>query len=313
MDVAPFPVEGKSAIVTGAGSGINYCFARLLLSRGCSVLLADLSLRPEAQSLIEQYSEIASNKPRAVYVKTDVADWKQLQTMFEVADQEFGDVDIVCPGAGIFEPHWSNFWHPPGSEASRDQTSESRYALLDINITHPIRTTQMAIAYFLSPSRGAKVTRTHPKWIVHVSSIAGQNAGLPTPLYYASKHAISGFVYSLASLEERLGIRVNGVAPGIIKTPLWTDHPEKSKLFDDSQDEWATPEEVAEAMLACIVDEDLPGGTILEVGKNHRRKVPLHNNPGPPNAPGLTVSDIQSGIDEVSRWLSRPGWGRSML
>ena len=95
-------VGGKTAIVTGAGSGINFEFAKLLLSKGCNVVAADLTLRPESQELISQYS--SSEKARAVFHKTDVREWKQLESMFEVASEEFGGADIVCPGAGVYEP-----------------------------------------------------------------------------------------------------------------------------------------------------------------------------------------------------------------
>lgn len=232
--------------------------------------------------------------------------------MFQVASQEFETIDLVCPGAGIFEPHWSNFWHPPGTTEAKDSPDGGRYSLVDINITHPIRTTQLAISYFLSPVKGAKASRSNPKRIVHVSSIAAQNAAFHVPMYCASKHAISGLIYSLESLDA-LGIRVNGVGPGVIKTPLWTDHPEKSKILSGEQDEWATPEEVAEAMLDCAQDDDLPGGTVLEVGHGNRRKVPLHDNPGPSNAPGLTTSEANVGGKEVFDWLAGPQWGRAKL
>jgi len=88
---APFSVDGKSAIITGAGSGINYSFAKLLLEKNCNVVIADLALRPEAQKLIDEYT----TQPRAVFVKTDVVMWDQLTNMFDVAEKEFGGADIV--------------------------------------------------------------------------------------------------------------------------------------------------------------------------------------------------------------------------
>jgi NAD(P)-dependent dehydrogenase (short-subunit alcohol dehydrogenase family) len=86
-----FSVSGRSAIVTGAGSGINYCFAKLLLKNNCNVVIADLALRPEAQKLIDDYT----TQPRAVFVKTDVVMWDELNNMFDVAEKEFGGADIV--------------------------------------------------------------------------------------------------------------------------------------------------------------------------------------------------------------------------
>ena len=282
----------------------------MLLSRGCNVIFADLSLRPEAQKTVDTYSSSTNGKPRAIFVKTDVIDWPQLQRMFDVADKEFGGVDIVCPGAGIYEPHWSNFWHPPGaSPAAKDTVDGGRYATLDICLTHPIRTTQLAIAAWLSPKPGQqKVSPTNPKRIVHVSSIAAQTSALTVPLYIASKHALSGFVRSLAGLDG-LGMRVNGVAPGVIKTPLWTEHPEKLKLVDERQDDWASTEEVATAMLKMLEEETMVGGTILEVGHNQTRIVQALNDPGPSGS-GNTVSGSMIGYKEVLEWLGQEGWGR---
>ncbi|KAK4561512.1 hypothetical protein LTR86_004830 [Recurvomyces mirabilis] len=91
----PFSVKGKTAIVTGAGSGINYSFAKLLLSRNCNVVIADLSLRPEAQKLVDEHQSKEEGKPRCVFVKTDVVQWPDLDRMFETADTEFGGADIV--------------------------------------------------------------------------------------------------------------------------------------------------------------------------------------------------------------------------
>lgn len=286
--------------------------------------------------------------------------------MFTVAVQEFGSVDIVCPGAGIFDPHWSNFWHPPGVPGgkSKDAVDGGRYASLDINVTHPIRTTQLAISHFLNPPSGVeKVGLTNPKRVVIISSIAGQNSNLITPIYVAAKHAMHGFIRSLEALEGQLGIRVNGVAPGVIKTPLWfgtfipnsstaqehcyseadwqfcmTEHPEKMKFLDETKDEWATPEEVAEGMVRCLEDPELGGGKILEVGAKQTRLVQalvrtpvsfwsvlvfrkwtvnvcvlmsyLQNDPGPSGA-GHTVSNLQEQYSEVYEWLGQEGWGVS--
>jgi 3-hydroxybutyrate dehydrogenase len=251
-----------------------------------------------------------------------VTNWAQLSQMFEVAKRHFGSVDIVCPGAGVYEPPFSNFWHPPGlTSTSKDSPDGSRYALLDINLTHPIRVTQLAISHFLAADPPASVK--NPKTVVHVSSIAGQTSPLAVPMYNATKHAINGFVRSLAALEARLGIRVAAVAPGVVKTPLWTGHEEKMKAVG-TKDAWVTPEEVAEAM-AALVDKDeigsvtgeadtgqkipISGGRILEVSKGRVRDVQAFNDPGPGDAPGNTVSNMGELEDDVWNALGSKGWG----
>ncbi|KAF2430938.1 NAD(P)-binding protein [Tothia fuscella] len=308
----PFPVEGKVALITGAGSGINFCFASLLLSKGCNVLIADLALRPEAQTLPERYSSKSDSKPRAIFQQTDVTQWTQLQRAFTTCLDTFNSIDIVCPGAGVFEPPFSNFWIPPGSAQSTDAPNSNNYTTLDINVTHPIRATQMAIAEFLNPrdtSAVPKASPSNPKRVILTSSIAGQTYGLPTPLYFASKHAIIAFTRSLGALESTLGIRVNAVAPGVVKTPLWTEHEEKLKWVDQEKDVWVTPEEIAAAMLRLLTEDDLVGGTVLEVGSQASRVVPAFMNPGP-RGEGMGISHGEKAVEEVFKALGMEGWGK---
>ncbi|EXF82106.1 short chain dehydrogenase [Colletotrichum fioriniae PJ7] len=331
--IPPYTVAGKTAIITGAGSGINpadpspsqkslviqsnlginFSFAELLIERGCNVVIADLALRPEAEQLVSSNQDKSNARPRAVFVKTDVTSWPALTNMFKVAIEKFGSFDIFCPGAGVYEPHWSNFWHPPGSSESKDSADGGKYALLDINITHPIRSTQLAISYWLHPKEATnaalppsiKASPENPKRIVHISSVAGQVANINAPLYAASKFAITGFVRSLARLEDTDGVRVNAVAPGVVRTPLWTEHPEKLVNLDEAQDGWVTPREVAEAMLRCVEEKALVGGSILEVGKDNTRLVEAFNAPGPDPDPkrGLVARNGSKGTDMVFSWL----------
>ena len=225
----------------------------------------------------------------------------------------------VCPGAGVFEPHWSNYWIPPGTGASKDDphgTSSGglgHYASLDINCTHPIRTTQIAISRWLNPSKDSKVGKAspmNPKRVVCISSVAGQVPGFPYPLYIAAKHAVNGFIQSMTPLET-LGIRVNGVAPGVIKTPLWTDHPEKLKSIDEEIDTWITPEEVAKQMLACAEDDNIGAGTVWEILKDQYRKVDWRNDPGPQGAGG-GIANPNTLKNEALEWLAESGWGVPM-
>lgn len=300
----------------------------MLLQHGANVVFADLALRPEAEDLVRQYQ---SGPNKAVFQKTDVTSWADLNDMFQAAVNNFGGVDIVCPGAGVFEPPWSSFWYPPGSDKSGDDPVSGRYKLLDINLTHPIRVTQLAMSHFLAASPPSSAS--NPKSIVHIASIAGQSASLPFPLYHVSKHGVQALVRSLASLEQTHGIRVACVMPGVVKTPLFMEHPEKLKMFrssGDTPDVWVTPEEVAQVMLACVKDDEIDanmratadkgderervpikGGSCLEVLAGFVRDVPLYGNVGPFAAgrPGATVQDVTKMVDEVYEVL-KPGWGQ---
>lgn len=133
-------------------------------------------------------------------------------------------------------------------------------------------------------------------------------------MYAATKHGINGFVRSLAPLETRLGIRVAAVAPGIIRTPLWTDHPDKMKLVDED-DEWVSPEFVAEVMVRLVEGGEVQvvggksemegggvvqvkGGLILEVKKGRVRVVQQFMDEGPAGVGGKASKseDAEEGI-----------------
>jgi 3-hydroxybutyrate dehydrogenase len=194
---------------------------------------------------------------------------------------------------------------------------------LDINLTHPIRVTQLAISHFLRHRKNS--SRKH---IVHISSIAGQSKSMAAPIYVATKHGINGLVRSLDDLDDKFGIRVTAVAPGVIKTPLWLEHPEKLKMIREGKDEWVTAEEVGEVMLALVQQDEVSsiignknrqgtlyrvqGGTILEVSKTVR-EVNAFNDPGPANRAGNTVADSAVLTNEIYDLLSQPNWGKAKL
>lgn len=128
----------------------------------------------------------------------------------------------------------------------------------------------------------------------------------------------------MANLDELYGIRVTAVAPGIIKTPLWTDHPEKLKMINDESDIWVTSDEVAEVMLALVQQEkvseiigdttgqgkqfDIHGGTILEVSKKVRAVAPF-NDPGPGTKAGAIATQAKTVEEETIELLNQRGWG----
>ncbi|KAH8897532.1 short chain dehydrogenase [Thozetella sp. PMI_491] len=282
-------VVGKYAIITGAGSGINLAFARLLLEKGCSVMIADLHLRPEAEQLLSEFPQ-RPGQPSASFHRTDVASWPHLSSLFSNARDAFPQIDIVVAGAGIFEPTWSSFWHPPKTTTnpvtdSRDpaDADPGTYAVININVTHTIRLAQLAIGYW--------TTEKLPGDFLAVSSLAGHMAHIGTPVYIASKWAVHGFVRSLGALRDTVGIRSGAVAPGSVQTPMWTEDPQK-KNMRGTEDNFLEPEEVASGMLELIENPELGDGTILEVLPRHKRVVPLYNSP-PPSGDGLIVSGYQ--------------------
>lgn len=114
--------------------------------------------------------------------------------------------------------------------------------------------------------------------------------------YCASKHAIAGFCRSLALLEPSKNIRVNAVAPGIVKTPLWPQ--DRMDWVDDTEDSWVTVGQVTDVMMDLITNPEHVGGTVLEVGAESVRAVQTLMDPGP-QGKGFTLAKIAQGYNDV--------------
>ena len=100
MSLGNFPLKGKIAVVTGAGSGINLAFAKLAVQQGARVIVADLKLTTEGESFMNGEGGRA-----AVFSKCDVTKRSELENLITVSEKEFGDVpDVYVAGAGVFEP-----------------------------------------------------------------------------------------------------------------------------------------------------------------------------------------------------------------
>ncbi len=270
--------EGSTAIITGGSSGIGFQFASILNEKRINVLIADLELSKEAEELCRNTQRDGGN--RAVFQKTDVTSWSELDAMFKAAEKQFGTVDLVCPCAGVFEPPTSNFWRPPGhpNSDSNDDVSENRYKTLDINITHPVRLTQLAIEYFMAHNK--------PGHVLLVSSIAAQTVAPMKPMYAASKAAISSFTRCMGMLstppEGIPKVVVNAVAPGMTISPLWTKDKREMEPYEKMGVEWVQPVAVAEVMCKMVMTDEYAGGQVVEVTKDKERTVETLNDPGPP-------------------------------
>lgn len=209
---SPYSVAGKVAIVTGAGSGIGCALAKILLTSGCSVVLADLKLRPEAEQLVAEYhcSATAFKSPMAMFHHTDVANWAHLTSLWEASLAAFGRIDIVVSVAGVYEPPCSSFWKPPGiypGSIDSPQATNGQYLTFAINQIAPIRLAQMALDYWTQH-------RDIQGNYLAVASMAAYLHSVETPFYMASKAALVSFVKSLGSIRDLLGTRIAAVCPG---------------------------------------------------------------------------------------------------
>ena len=161
------------------------------------------------------------------------------------------------------------------------------YRTIDINLSSLMQGTRLAIRDQVT--RSTRPPSEIVGVILNVSSLAAQFSLFNQPLYGASKAGVSSFTRSLAPLQPEFGIKVVAVAPGMVRTPLWTDNPDKMKAISDD-DVILEPEELAMAMLMLVESDDYPGGTVLEVLKNKTRVVKVDSPVA--EGPGATMSNM---------------------
>ncbi|OAP63779.1 hypothetical protein AYL99_03006 [Fonsecaea erecta] len=285
-------------------TGICLSFVQHLYRAGFNVLICDLALHREAVAWLDtiqprkddtsttSHPTVASSSsspsggPRVAFLKTDVSDWKQLHGAFDGYAREFGGgvPDVVCPGAGVYEPSWNNFWNDGDDDAGF-------YTLLRINLEHPLKMSRIAIRKWVQHRR--------PGTIVLVSSTGAQKPSMLTPLYGAAKQGVSNLARGMARLQDMEDIRVVAVAPGPTMSPLMYDHPEALRFVDPDKDKLSTPDEIGRGMMAVAFDrERFPPGTVLEVTHPDRwREVNLLNDPGP--GPHAFTSRKEEGMADV--------------
>ncbi|KAF4851089.1 putative oxidoreductase [Colletotrichum siamense] len=256
--MASWDAKGKFAVVTGAGSGINLAFAEQLLTAGCSVIFADIALRPEAEELIAKYPHPSKDEsPSAVYHKMDQSNWAQVSETWEFALKTFGRVDLLCPGAGIWEPPTSAFWDLPGvSPLAQDDPNAAPgvYNIFAVNAMGPIRFAQIAIDYWLQNKIAGN--------LIFVSSLSAYLPTIGTPLYNATKGALNSFTLSLAQMKARLGIRVASMCPATTFTPAVLQPYCVGKVREQDMNMSAT--ECAEVMLRIVTEAAYGDGQVVE-------------------------------------------------
>ncbi|QKX57556.1 uncharacterized protein TRUGW13939_04673 [Talaromyces rugulosus] len=250
--VADFDVSEKIVAITGGASGIGLELAKLVLAKGAKVLIADLQLTPEAESLVDGKT--------VIYLKTDVARWAELENIVTVSKDVLGDVpDVYVAGAAVFEPSWSNFW---------DDTETESYSSVQINLNHPLKLTRIALRALLSRNKKGVV--------LIVASMAGYQGNFGATMYCTTKHALVGFTRSVGQLDSHEGVKVVTICPGIVDTPLWDTNPNLKQQFGYHPRLAISARVAAETELELIESGKYKGGTVFEISALGGRKIPTY-------------------------------------
>jgi len=185
-------LAGKIAVVTGGASGIGAATARLFAEAGARVVIGDV-----------QDGSAVATEIDGIFQQTDVRRAEDVAALVQRAVREHGRLDVLFNNAGIEH-------HSP--LAATDD--EVHRGIIDVNVNgvfYGLKHGILAMAQNPMPSRGS---------IVNTASVAGLVGAVMLGSYNASKHAVVGMTRNAALEYGPMGIRVNAVCPGIIRTPM---------------------------------------------------------------------------------------------
>lgn len=230
-----FSMKGKVSIVTGGNRGIGRAIAQGLAEAGSAVAIA---ARDEAQSAIA-IEELRKLGVEAISVKADVANREELEAMVDTVSRTLGPIDVLVNNAGI--GFHANALTLPDDEWER---------LFAINLGGVWKASQIVGRHMVANGRGS---------IINIGSISGLIVNRPqwhSP-YGIAKAAVHHLTRSLAAEWAQSGIRVNGIAPGYVKTEIASDEYENYRHYwrdEVPMQRYATPEEIAPIALLLASD-----------------------------------------------------------
>lgn len=203
----PRLLEGKVAIVTGAGRGIGQATAALFAAEGARVLAADLDEQPLASTV----ASIAERGGVAQALAGDVTAADFPECLIAAARQAFGGLDILVNSAGFT---WDGTVHK--------MTDEQWQAILDVHLTAPFRLVRAAVPLLREAAKReiAEGGPARARKIVNISSTSGTRGNFGQANYAAAKAGVVGLTRALAREWGPFNIQVNCVAFGLIDTRL---------------------------------------------------------------------------------------------
>ncbi len=197
-------LKGKVAVVTGGTRGIGYAIVRKYLEAGAAVVLCGSKESTAKAALDRIKAEVPGAKADAIW--PDLTDPASVADAFAGVRKKFGSIDILANNAGISQ-----------STTLYDYTENEIEKILDLNVKAVFICSQTA-ARIMKEQGGGVIVNTSS-----VVSLYGQASGCGYP---ASKYAVNGLTRSLARELAKDRIRVNAVAPGIIRTDMVANLPE---------------------------------------------------------------------------------------
>lgn len=240
-------LNGKVAVVTGGTRGIGYATVKKFLDEGAKVVLFGSKESSVAKALESLKNENNDYEVTGLY--PDLSDIKSVEEAFDSIIKEYGKIDILVNNAGI-----------SARESLYDYTSEAFDNIIDLNIKAVFNCSKV-VAPYMKENGGGVILNTSS-----MVSIYGQPSGVGYP---TSKFAVNGMTKSLARELGKDNIRVNAVAPGVIRTDMVAALPEEMIKMVCAQiplGRMGEPEDIANAFAFLASDSaSFITGAILSV------------------------------------------------
>ncbi|NFG24514.1 SDR family oxidoreductase [Clostridium botulinum] len=192
-------LEGKTVIVTGGASGIGKAVVQEFLNNGSNVVVCDMN--PNAPEL-----DINEKIGKMLYVNTDVTSYDSVKEMVSKTKETFGQIDILVNNAGINIPR---LLVDPKEENSKYELDEAVFdKIVNVNIKG---------VFFCAQAVAREMVKAGSGVIVNMSSESGLEGSEGQSIYAATKNAVNSFTRSWSKELGKQGVRVVGVAPGILE------------------------------------------------------------------------------------------------
>jgi NAD(P)-dependent dehydrogenase (short-subunit alcohol dehydrogenase family) len=218
--------EAPVVLVTGALTGIGHATAVAFAREGARLVVSGRHEK-EGQALA---AELRALGAEAEFVRADVRHEEEVRALVDGTVERFGRLDIAVNNAGTLGK--------PGPIV--EQTQESYAEIFDTNV--------LGVLFSLKHEMRVMFAQRHGS-IVNLSSVVGHVGSPNAAVYTASKHAVDGLTQTAALEAAPFGVRINGVAPGPIETPMLDRLPTKGEIVDHvALKRVGQPEEVAEVV-----------------------------------------------------------------